>query len=1167
MMFAVSLLLLLWSSQRVASRVATDPGDRYWVFIGCAMLHLGTVATLASLIHRLLPQPWLLGQLLICALTFKITGGIGWPGLSGLLPIWRQVRAAVASWTSELTPWALIALLVISASLVLSAITQAATPIQGFDEKMYHASRVLYWIQHQTVLPFETHNIRQTMVPFGSELFFLWPVLLTKSELLGRLVFWTAYPLAALGQYLLMRRMSVSRTAALVGVLILLCTPLVMSSAIGLKPELWSVVALLGLAYWAVTIGSAAGGQRMPYFLLGIFAVLCINIRSFPVVTLPSLVLIAWWAGDSLSLATRLKTISAGLACPALLSTLMIPLVANTFLYHHPLGPKAVRDIVEADFTPRTMYTHAVRFAALLAELPDVPASADTRAAISKAANESIAALGADTPLKWEDDHPWPGRFAYSLPESSKRFSLAGLLWLPVLFMAMAALVGNIATTWRQVRLTPVSALALLAIPLLAAILFGARWMVQSEVPGRFLVGPYPLFLSMGVAMLSLRLASRRWTLAIAALLVIYSAYQPIRAQAYDAVKAATNPVSGKAINEPFEEAIDLMPAGSRILLIGHQDAADYPLFSPASQYSNVVIPWGTSPFDPARMRHLIDSEKITHVLVQDDEHVSFHWFPAIDTRDMVRWLASDSGLKDVSLNVPKMRLFATSGSGRMNERAFQTHAMPSTTPLIRVGASLHGEVGIDPTLLVTPWPVESLAGAESGFLWVGQGYGEGVEFGLWSRQERTVDLRFEVSPGPSLPTPERSVMLLHDGVPVGTERPFRGASSVAFAATLHAGRNVFSFYSQDSATVKSMPNGDTRHLLANLGAIRVEQPPAASPGASPGSRHTGTGDLARSARRAVGLISRRQEVDGYWLTSYTSGKSYLQPTAEMNTYVTSLMVDILAAKAVTGLTGSLARARSHLRNQIEAGGLVRYHGRPDGPAMGLLNLCPITPDADDTALVWRIAPDTTRQAMRDSALSRLKEFRTPEGLYKTWLDQPRDYRCIDPGSDPNPADAGIQMHVLMMLAEADRRAADALCVALGKVIDQDRVWVYYGKAPLVPLLRLADLRAAGCNLPLPPIRLQTDVSSQEIWLDTIRMLQRLEANDRQPPAAASVLALLRQLAADDFASIRQNPPLLYHNDLTASVRRFYWSEDVGYALWLRLHSEAARRGLLNGDS
>jgi hypothetical protein len=52
---------------------------------------------------------------------------------------------------------------------------------------------------------------------------------------------------------------------------------------------------------------------------------------------------------------------------------------------------------------------------------------------------------------------------------------------------------------------------------------------------------------------------------------------------------------------------------------------------------------------------------------------------------------------------------------------------------------------------------------------------------------------------------------------------------------------------------------------------------------------------------------------------------------------------------------------------------------------------------------------------------------------------------------------------------------------------------------------------------------------------------------------------LLRKLAADDFSLIARAPPLLYHNDLTASVRRFYWSEDLGYALWLRLYFESER--------
>ena len=61
-------------------------------------------------------------------------------------------------------------------------------------------------------------------------------------------------------------------------------------------------------------------------------------------------------------------------------------------------------------------------------------------------------------------------------------------------------------------------------------------------------------------------------------------------------------------------------------------------------------------------------------------------------------------------------------------------------------------------------------------------------------------------------------------------------------------------------------------------------------------------------------------------------------------------------------------------------------------------------------------------------------------------------------------------------------------------------------------------------------------------------------------PTKEAAFEILRSLAADDFAALRNNPPLLYHNDLTASVRRFYWSEEVGHALWLKLYFETVSR-------
>jgi hypothetical protein len=213
---------------------------------------------------------------------------------------------------------------------------------------------------------------------------------------------------------------------------------------------------------------------------------------------------------------------------------------------------------------------------------------------------------------------------------------LWGLLWIPALLLAVPLLIRNVLKTWPRVRLTAVSALTLLALPLLGAILFGARWMVKSEVPGRYLIGPYSLLLPIGIALVAPYISARKAAQALIAIVVVYSAYPPVRSLASDAMQAVTAPVSEKVINEPFGEIVgSMLPAGSRVLFVGNQDARDYPLFSPGTHYSNAVIPWGTEPFDAARMRRLIASEKLTHVLIQNDVRVVFQWFPALETREM----------------------------------------------------------------------------------------------------------------------------------------------------------------------------------------------------------------------------------------------------------------------------------------------------------------------------------------------------------------------------------------------------------------------------------------------------------------------------------------------------------------------------------------------------
>jgi hypothetical protein len=386
-------------------------------------------------------------------------------------------------------------------------------------------------------------------------------------------------------------------------------------------------------------------------------------------------------------------------------------------------------------------------------------------------------------------------------------------------------------------------------------------------------------------------------------------------------------------------------------------------------------------------------------------------------------------------------------------------------------------------------------------------------------------------------------VLVLADGLIVGRTTRFEAARPDVAAAT---GRTAPSTWSIE-ADVRGLPPGErvlqvaVLHPEGNLHLsteqrVRVESP------------------LPDMARRATELLLARQDTSGYWLTSHTVAPQFTQPGREMNTFLTSMLVDVLAPLAAEhGLEVALERARQHLAAQVEADGLVRYHGLPDGPGMGVLG-CPITPDSDDTALVWRIAPPPAGDPRQALMLRTLESYRTEEGLYRTWLAPQERYRCINPGDDPNPPDVTIQMNLLLMFAELDGAAAASLCRALSANVADAGLWVYYARAPLIPLLRTPDLRQAGCPVELPEERLVW-VTGQESWRDAVyRLVVGPAARGTEREEAA--LRLLVQLGRDDFAALRATPPLLYHNDLTASVSRYYWSEDFGYALWLRLYQQ-----------
>jgi hypothetical protein len=327
-----------------------------------------------------------------------------------------------------------------------------------------------------------------------------------------------------------------------------------------------------------------------------------------------------------------------------------------------------------------------------------------------------------------------------------------------------------------------------------------------------------------------------------------------------------------------------------------------------------------------------------------------------------------------------------------------------------------------------------------------------------------------------------------------------------------------------------------------------------------PGAALAGARALAPAVALAAERIRVHQTAAGYWPSAVTQGPTFAKPGTQVNVFVSAMVVDLVGPVAgEVGLDDVTARARAWLGSQIEETGLVRYHGTP-GPGPPPKPGCELPPDSDDTALAWRLAPRSDPELLA-SALRTIDQYRTADGLYRVWLAPEDTHRCFYEysGRVLNPPDVAVQMHIHLFLAGRDPEAARRLCGALEPRMADDQIWVYYAVAPLIPRLRELDLARAGCSLRVPEARLRAQPPEQALYLEVAEQ-RRLLLDQDAPGARRALLVALGRLAADGFAALERTPPLLYHNDLTATPPHFHWSADVGYALWLRAYADAVGR-------
>lgn len=176
-LFLVSTLLLLWTSAILTRLYGENLTEAFWVFGGTLYLQISSIPLLLSLFHFLTVQGFLACQVLFLLL--------------GL--ILKKYRGGTFSSVGCLkTKFSRTEKILFSLSVILLSLSflhRAFTPLFKGDELYYHASRPLYWIQNASMAPYPTINDRQMVISFGTNLIFMWPILFTKSEIIGRMVY------------------------------------------------------------------------------------------------------------------------------------------------------------------------------------------------------------------------------------------------------------------------------------------------------------------------------------------------------------------------------------------------------------------------------------------------------------------------------------------------------------------------------------------------------------------------------------------------------------------------------------------------------------------------------------------------------------------------------------------------------------------------------------------------------------------------------------------------------------------------------------------------------------------------------------------------------------------------------------------------------------------
>ena len=619
LLFCLTLSSLAIASILIARALGTGGLDLFGSASLIGFILLTSSATILSLFHQLTGGSWAAAMIVLSLLSAVMVA----PRLSRLPP---QVAAPENTLR-------LLDAVVLLALVCPTFVMQMVAPLTRWDDLAYHGSRTGYWMQNASALPFVSHNDRLSAFPIGGDLLYACGTMISGSEVPGRFLVGTGYVLLLFAMLGLLRNAGIRPSISLGVTCVFAISPIVIDSAVGIKPDLWLVLWGVVALHWVLTAWRGNSGVSLTVCsclaAASVGASCGIKWSALPLLALsPFALFLRGWRQEPLRrfvpvAVTFFAAIALGGAGPILLS--------NWRTFHHPLGSAAMRAWHQPDpgLHPVTVQLKRLPFA--LFSPPYLPIE-PVRTAVDHWEKSVAQELGATEPLWRENDPGWPGRFVPLSQTTATGFSLG---W----FIIAAGLASGICLWRREDRKNRLTFLAIFGLALVTTLAVGTqtRWQASAGLPERFLVPAFAFALLAAAwpANWLLERRGKRVAITMAALGGLHALPFCALAGIPFGVAAARHWQSPANFSNHTEldAAAHLLRPGRTILLLAGQSCRDYPLFLSTEGFPNRVLPWGKAVYDSAAFDRALRQPELDTVIILSPKLLDMLWDPPLDAR------------------------------------------------------------------------------------------------------------------------------------------------------------------------------------------------------------------------------------------------------------------------------------------------------------------------------------------------------------------------------------------------------------------------------------------------------------------------------------------------------------------------------------------------------